>query len=81
MFVKKNKKVAILDHGSRIVSFISHILSKLDYKYKITKSTNDLDNLDYLIILSIGSYFNYMKKINYLRLNNFNNVKCTELVR
>ena len=70
MSVKKNKKVALLDHGSGNVSSVSYILSKLDYNYKITKSANDLDKSDYLIIPGVGSYSNCMENINNLGLLN-----------
>ena len=70
MSVKKNKKVALLAHGSGNVSSVSYILSKLDYNYKITKSANDLDKSDYLIIPGVGSYSNCMENINNLGLLN-----------
>ena len=63
MSVKKNKIVAIIDHDSGNVSSVSYILKKLNYKFKITKSANDIDKSDYLIIPGVGSYSNCMKKI------------------
>jgi glutamine amidotransferase len=58
------KKICIIDLGTGNVASVANTLKHMNHEFKISINKIDLNNSSHIILPGVGSYKNFMKKIN-----------------